>query len=116
MDSIELKMLNEWKDKEGKVNGAWVVGYYEDGKWLTSKDRDGKVWPSIKIIVGKKKIKEDGSIWFVASGLGRKDFTMVKAHWAEFVALSENPPAPPQPDAPEAAPADDSDAVDEIPF
>ena len=112
MDSIELKMLNEWKDKEGKVNGAWIIGYYEDGKWLTSKDKDGKVWPAIKIIVGKKKVKEDGAVWYVASGLSRKDFRMVKENWEAFVALSENPPAPPS----AAPPPTDDDGVDEVPF
>ena len=116
MESVELKKLNEWTDKEGKINGAWIIGYCKDGAWLTSKDREGKVWPSIKIIVGKKKIKDDGAVWYVASGLGRKDFTMVKAHWAEFVALSENPPAPPVPAAQQELPAGDSDPVEETPF
>ncbi len=102
MDSVVLKTLNEHTDKEGKIYGAWIIQYFEGAKSI-----------SVKIVVGKKKVKDDGSIWYVASGLNRKDFKLVKEHWAEYVKLSDNPPEPPVAAPP---PPDDNGDVENVPF
>ena len=85
--TVLLKVINENTSQDGRIYGMWVLQYFVDNKSV-----------SVKIVCGQKKIKDDGSIWWVAKGMTPKDFAALKPHYAEFAALAANPPAaPPEP-------------------
>lgn len=77
-----IKTIDE-NTKDGKTWGMWVMQYYdpEENKSIR-----------VKLIVGEKKVKEDGDIWYVAKGMSVKDFNRLRPIYPEFVKLSENPP------------------------
>lgn len=101
IDSRVIKTISENTAKDGTVFGMWVIQYF---------DPEARTNISVKVVCGKKKIKDDGSIWYVAGGLNVKDFATLKPAYAEFAKLSANPPAI------AAAAADQSDEIDETPF
>lgn len=84
IDSRVIKTISENTAKDGTVFGMWVLQYF---------DKDTHASISVKLVCGKKKIKDDGQIWYVASGMNVKDFANLKPAYAEFAALSANPPA-----------------------
>ena len=82
IDSVVLKTIRETTSEAGKVYGMWVMQYH-----------DGEKSIAVKVVCGEKKIKDDGSIWYVAKGMGIRDFETLKPHYPEFAALAKNPPA-----------------------
>ena len=101
IDSRVIKTISENTAKDGTVFGMWLIQYF---------DPEAKTSISVKVVCGKKKIKDDGAIWYVAGGLNVRDFATLKPHYAEFAALSANPPA-----IIAAAPAADAE-IEEVPF
>ena len=101
IDSRVLKTVSENTTQDGKVYGIWIIQYFNP---------DDKKSISVKVVCGKKKIKEDGNIWYVASGLSVRDFATLKPAYTEFAELSKNPPAIPE------AVAQTVDEIEEVPF
>lgn len=101
IDSRVIKTISE-NSKDGKTWGMWIVQYF---------DPEAKTSISVKVVCGEKKLKDDGSIWYVAKGMGVKDFATLKPAYAEFAKLAENPPA-----IVDAPPASPSDEIEETPF
>ncbi len=97
MTTVVLKTINE-QSKDGKTCGMWILQYIVDGKSV-----------AVKVVTGEKKTKENGDIWYVAKGMGIKDFATLKPVYAEFAALSAKPPEPP-------APVANADEIEEVPF
>jgi len=95
-----IKTISE-NEKDGKTWGMWVLLYY---------DPETMKPISVKLIVGEKKIKDGGDIWYVAKGLSVRDFKALQPHYKEFVKLSENPPAV------DAAPAEADSGEEEFSF
>ena len=84
IDSRVIKTVHENTAQDGTVYGIWIIQYFnpEDGKSI-----------SVKVVCGKKKVKDDGKIWYAAGGLSVKDFATLKPAYPEFAKLSANPPA-----------------------
>ncbi len=82
IESRVIKTISE-NSKDDKTWGMWIIQYF---------DPEARTNISVKIICGEKKIKADGSIWYVAKGMGVKDFATLKPVYTEFAKLSANPP------------------------
>mgnify|MGYP001582261449 FL=1 len=98
IQSVVLKTISQNTSEAGKVYGMWIMQYH-----------DGQKSISVKLVCGEKKTKDDGSIWYVAKGMGVRDFETLRPHYAEFAALAKNPPAIKAPEAPQ-------ENTEEVPF
>lgn len=98
---VKLLTINESTDKNDSTKGwgLWVIQYFMNGE---SK--------AVKIVCGSWYTK-DGEIRYGAKGMGPKDFDALKPKYAEFLALSKNPP--PFPGTPSTPPQED---IEEVPF
>ena len=92
-----LKTISE-NSNNGKTWGMWILQYFDDAKSI-----------SVKVVCGEKKVKDGGDIWYVAKGMGVRDFAALKPHYAEFAKLAANPPA-------FADGSGNDESIEEVPF
>jgi hypothetical protein len=100
VNSRVLKTVSE-NSKDGKTWGMWIIQYFDP--------EQGNKNIAVKVITGEKKLKDDGSIWYVAKGMGVKDFEKFKSDYPAFKKMSDNPPAV-------ATMPTSTDEIEEVPF